>query len=90
MDTKKRIISSFLQKMKKKNYPVDAKRLITNYWKMCGQDAEKAWNILTTNPAFFAPIITVDEKGKTVISPKKASAINNELANFLKKMTIEF
>ena len=48
------------------------------------QDAKQAWEVLTTNPAFFSPIIVKDAMGGVVVSKEDAINENKKLAKFLK------
>ena len=76
------------KKIKDAGFPLDAHALLLNYVNMAYRQPEQAWDILTTTPAYFSPIVTTDEKGKTVISPAKGKQINADLAEFLKNMKI--
>ena len=76
------------KKIKDADFPVDAHALLLNYINMARKQPEQAWDLLTTTPAYFSPIITTDEKGKTVISPAKGKQLNNDLAQFLKNLTV--
>ncbi len=84
VEQKKMIITTCAEKIKKKKFPVDAKKLLTNYIHAAQIDAEKAWQTLITTPAYFSPIITTNDKGKTVISPKEAANENERLARFFR------
>ena len=77
------IIDCYAQKIKDKKFHVDAQNLIRNYLKMLKKDKDEAWKVLTTNPAFFSPIIT-HEGEKQTLSPAKAIEENKRLAAFLK------
>ncbi len=85
-EERKDIIKSFAEAVQKEKFPVNAKKLFTNYLNMADKNPQEAWNTLITNPAFFSPIITVDASGKVVLSPSAAKAQNEKLANFLKKL----
>ena len=80
------LINAFAEKIKNAKFHVDAKALIRNYFKMLKKDEKKAWEVLTTNPAYFSPIQTQNEQGKVVLTPKQAIEENNKLANFLKTL----
>ncbi|MBP5160747.1 MAG: hypothetical protein ILP11_01700 [Alphaproteobacteria bacterium] len=82
------IIAACEEKIKAAKFPVDAHALLLNYINMAAHQPDKAWELLTTTPAYFSPIITTDEKGKTIISADKGKRWNDELAQFLKNLTI--
>lgn len=80
------LVFYYAEKIEKEKFHVDAKALIQNYFKMMKKDAKMAWQVLTTNPAYFSPIKTKDETGKVILSPDKAIAENEKLARFLKDL----
>ena len=80
------IINHYAAKIAKEKFHVDAVSLIRNYMKMIRKDPKRAWEVLTTNPAYFSPIKVTDERGKTVLSPSQATAENARLAKFLKTL----
>ena len=80
------LVQYYAEKIEKEKFHVDAKALIQNYFKMMKKDAKMAWQVLTTNPAYFSPIKTKDENGKEVLSPAKAIEENKRLADFLKNL----
>lgn len=82
------IIAACEEKIKSAHFPVDAHALLLNYINMAAHQPEQAWDLLTTTPAYFSPIITTDDKGKTIISAEKGKRWNDELAQFLKHLTI--
>lgn len=84
----KKIIETFAQKIEKEGFHVDGKRLVANYLKMRKIDATMAWQVLTENPAFFAPIKTKDAMGGVALSQKDAIEENKRLAKFLKKLKV--
>lgn len=83
---RKEIIDSFASKMAPENFPVNAERLFRNYLNMADLDAQKAWNVLIENPAFFSPIIVEDENGKRILSIADAKDINKKIGAFVKKI----
>ena len=83
---RKEIISSFAKKLNEEKLPIDATRLFTNYLNMADIDAEEAWKVAITNPAFFAPINTVDKNGKRNLSVSGAKEVNKKAAAAIKKM----
>ena len=80
------LVFYYTEKIEKEKFHVDAKALIRNYFKMMKKDAKMAWQVLTSNPAYFSPIKTKDENGKEVLSPDKAMEENKRLARFLKDL----
>ena len=82
----------FIEALKKKNFPVDAERLITNYFRVAQKDVDGAYRALTTNPAIFAPIDFSKIKprffGLVKVTPKDGIRINIEIGNFLKKLKV--
>jgi len=78
------IIAHFAQKIEAEHFHVDASSLLRNYFKMAKRSKDEAWGMLTTNPAYFSPIITRDEMGKEILSPDQAINENKRLAGFLK------
>ena len=83
---RKEIIDSFASKMAPENFPVNAERLFRNYLNMADLDAQKAWDVLIENPAFFSPIIVEDENGKRILSIADAKDINKKIGAFVKKI----
>lgn len=83
---RKEIIDSFASKMAPENFPVNAERLFRNYLNMADLDAQKAWEVLIENPAFFSPIIVEDENGKRILSIADAKDINKKIGAFVKKI----
>lgn len=77
------LVDLYAQKIKNAGFHVDAHNLIRNYFKMLKKDSKVAWDVLTTNPAYFSPIITQDGE-KQILSPAKAIDENKRLAAFLK------
>ena len=80
----------FTDAVKKKNFPIDAERLISNYFRVAQKDIDGAYKALTTNPAIFAPIDFGKIKprffGLVKVSPKDGIRINIEIGNFMKKL----
>ncbi len=82
----------FTEAVKKKNFPIDAERLITNYFRVAQKDVDGAFKALTTNPAIFAPIDFSKIKprffGLIKVSPKDGIRLNSEIGNFMKKLKV--
>ena len=80
------IIQSFSKAIDIKGYPINSRRLVVNYLKMSKYDDKKAWETITTNPAFFAPLEVVDENGKRLMSVSDAKKLNKEIGGYIKKL----
>lgn len=91
-DDEKEMKQDFIKAIQRKNFPVDAERLINNYFNLAKKDSEKAYHTLITNPLFFSPIQM--EKmprkffGLVKPGPKDAIAVNKRLASFLKNLKV--
>lgn len=83
---RKEIVRAFTAAVEKEKFPVNARKLFVNYLNMADKNPQEAWSVLTTNPAYFSPIITTDSAGKVVLSPSEAKKQNEKLAQFLKKL----
>ena len=79
----------FVEAVKKKNFPIDAERLISNYFRVAQKDIDGAFTALTTNPAIFAPIDFAKIKprffGLVKVTPKDGIRVNMEIGKFMKK-----
>ena len=84
------IKNSFIKAVESKRFPIDAKKLINNYFTLAKKDPDKAYETLITNPLFFSPIQMerMPRKffGLIKPSPKDALAVNKRLASFLKNL----
>lgn len=78
----------FVKAIKRKGFPVDAEKLVKNYFTFAKKEPEKAYKILTTNPLYFSPVIMekISRKcfGLVKAGPDEAKAVNKKLASFLK------
>lgn len=83
---RKDIIQAFVAAVEKEKFPVDARKLFSNYLNMADKNPKEAWSVLTTNPAYFSPIVTTDAAGRVVLSASAAKEKNEKLAQFLKKL----
>ncbi|MBP5534801.1 MAG: hypothetical protein J6Y03_04775 [Alphaproteobacteria bacterium] len=83
---RKDLIRRFSEKIEPEKFPIDVQRMFKNYLHMADLDAEKAWDALITNPAFFSPIIVEDENGNRILSVESAKEINKKIGAFIKKM----
>ncbi len=82
----------FIEAVKKRKFPVDADRLINNYFKTATKDAEGAFEALTKNPAIYAPIEIQKIKprlfGLIKVTPKDGIRENHRLGRFLKYLKV--
>lgn len=83
-------IKKYIAAIEEKEFPVNAERLVTNYFKTSRKDADGAYKMLTNNPATFAPIEISKIKarffGMIKAKPEDGIRINKELGAFLKKL----
>lgn len=83
-------IKQFIQRVEEKNFPINAERLVVNYFKTARKDPDGAYKILTNNPATYAPIevnkIPNRLFGLIKSKPEDGIKINKEIANFMKKL----
>lgn len=83
-------MKKYITAIEEKKFPVNAERLITNYFKTSRKDAEGAYKMLTNNPATFAPIEISKIKarffGMIKAKPEDGIRVNKELGAFLKKL----
>lgn len=83
-------MKKYISAIEAKKFPIDAERLVNNYFKTSRKDAEGAYKMLTNNPATFAPIdisrIKARFFGMIKAKPEDGIRVNKELGNFLKKL----
>jgi len=81
---------AYISAIKEKSFPVDAERLVNNYFRLSNKDPEGSFKALTTNPATFAPIDFSKMKdsffGLIKVKPQDGIRINQKLGKFLKKL----
>ena len=82
----------FVEAVKKRNFPIDAERLISNYFRVAQKDFDGAYKALTTNPAIFSPIDFSKIKprffGLIKVTPKDGIRLNIQIGKFLKKLKV--
>ncbi|MBR1777753.1 MAG: hypothetical protein IJ752_04120 [Alphaproteobacteria bacterium] len=87
-DTKK----LFIDAINRKHFPVDATKLVNNYFNLAKKDPDKAYETLITNPLFFSPIQMerMPKKFFGLVKPsaKDAIAVNKQLASFFKHLKV--
>ncbi|MBO4285316.1 MAG: hypothetical protein J5895_03695 [Alphaproteobacteria bacterium] len=80
----------FVEALQAKNFPIDSERLINNYFKTASKDAPAAFEVLTTNPAMYAPIENDKIKprffGLVKVTPQDGIRENHKIGSFLKKV----
>ena len=80
----------YIETIQKKKFPVDAERLVNNYFKTAQKDPDGAYQVLINNPAVYAPIDTSKLQprffGLIKPTPQDGIRINRELGNYLKKI----
>ena len=82
----------YIDAVEKKNFPINAERLINGYFKTALKDPEGSFAALTTNPAIFAPIEIDKIKprffGLIKPTPRDGLIYNRKIGDFLKKLKI--
>lgn len=83
---------NYIALIEKKKFPIDATRLINNYFKTAQKDPEGAYKVLVNNPAVYAPInnskIQPRFFGLIKVTPQDGIRINREIGDFLKKVKV--
>lgn len=83
-------MKAYIEAIKKQDFPIDAERLVTNYFKTAKKDPDGAQKMLENNPATFAPIQIDKLKPRFfgMIKPKPEDGIrvNKEIGKFLKDL----
>ena len=89
---RKERMQKLIEAIRQKNFPIDAERLVNNFFKTVRKDPEGAQKILETNPAIFAPIEVekIPPRFFGMIKPKPEDGIrvNKEIGQFLKNLKI--
>ena len=82
----------YIEEINKQKFPIDAERLISNYFKTASKDIDGAFQVLTNNPAVFAPIDVAKIKprffGLLKVTPQDGIRINKLIGKFLSKLKI--
>lgn len=80
----------FIKAVAERNFPIDAERLINNYFKTATKDAKGAYEVLTTNPSVYAPIDHEKIKprlfGLIKVTPEDGIRENHRIGVYLKKL----
>lgn len=87
---RKETMARFIEEIRKQNFPIDAERLVNNFFKTARKDPESAKQILETNPATYAPIqiekIPPRLFGLIKTKPEDGIRVNKEIGKFLKNL----
>lgn len=80
----------YIEAIQEKHFPIDAERLVNNYFRLSGKDPQGSFKALTTNPATFAPIDFSKMRdrffGIIKVKPQDGIRINQKLGNFLRRL----
>lgn len=82
----------FISKLKEKNFPIDADRLINNYFRVAQKDPDGSFEALTKNPAMFSPIefdkIRPKFFGLIKVTPEDGIKANQKIGKFVKNLKV--
>lgn len=82
----------YIAAIKEKNFPIDAEKLVNNYFRLSNKDPEGSFLALTKNPATFAPIDFSKIKdrffGLIKVKPQDGIRINQKIGEFLKHLKV--
>ena len=82
----------FIQKLKEKNFPIDADKLINNYFRAAQKDADGAFEALTKNPAMFSRIEVEKLRpkffGLIKVTPEDGVKANQKIGKFIKNLKV--
>lgn len=82
----------YIEAIEKKKFPIDADKLINNYFKTAQKDPEGAYKVLINNPAVYAPINISKLRprffGLIKPTPQDGIRVNREIGDFLKKIKV--
>lgn len=85
-------IKAYIDAIKEKSFPIDAERLVKNFFKTSDKDPQGAFRVLTENPAVFAPIDFSKIKprffGLLKVTPQDGIRMNRLIGNFLKNLKL--
>ena len=85
-------VKRYIDAIKAKQFPIDAEKLVNNYFRLSNKDPEGSFKALTTNPATFAPIdfskIKARFFGLIKVRPQDGIRINQKIGEFLKKLKV--
>ena len=82
----------YIAAIQARHFPIDAERLVNNYFRLSNKDPEGSFKALTTNPATFAPIDFSKMKdrffGLIKVKPQDGIRINQQIGAFLKRLKV--
>lgn len=82
----------FISKLKEKDFPIDAERLINNYFRVAQKDPDGSFEALTKNPAMFSPIefdkIRPKFFGLIKVTPEDGIKANQKIGKFVKNLKV--
>ena len=91
-DGERALKQRFIQAIERRHFPVNARKLINNYFNLSRKEPDKAYHTLITNPLFFSPIqmerLPKKFFGLIKPGPKDAAAVNKRLASYLKSLKV--
>lgn len=91
-DEEKEIKRKIVTAIERKRFPVNARKLVDNYFSLAKRDPDKAYETLTTNPLFFSPIQMerLPKKFFGLVKPtaKDAIAVNKQMASFFRSLKV--
>ncbi len=83
-------IKKYTKAIQDKKFPVNAEKLVNNYFRLSNKDPEGSFKALVNNPATFAPIdfskIKARFFGLLKVTPQDGIRINQKLGAFLRKL----
>ena len=83
-------IRAYIEKIEQKRFPINAERLVVNYFKTARKDPNGAYKILVNNPATYAPIETdkIPDRlfGLIKSKPEDGIRVNHEIGEFMRKL----
>ncbi len=90
MMQKRRLV--FIEKIKAQKFPIDAEKLINNYFKAAQKDPKGAFEALIKNPAMFTPIqfdkIKAKFFGLIKVTPEDGIKYNRKIGEFIKNLKV--
>ena len=82
----------FIEKIKEKNFPIDADNLVNNYFRVAQKDADGSFEALTKNPATFSPIqvekISPKFFGLIKVTPEDGIKANQKIGKYIKNLKV--
>ena len=91
-EEEKEIKRKIVTAIERKRFPVNARKLVDNYFSLAKRDPDKAYETLITNPLFFSPIQMerLPKKFFGLVKPtaKDAIAVNKQMASFFRSLKV--